>query len=335
MPNSKEKLFTSFSEPLSDIKSMVEVLPAVIKASQDLQENIQVTTFGLTRLTTVAAYCLVAGESPKKLYQEGSLQAVLAIWGWGLWLNDFFDKDPYPDSGSSRPLTKLENAKIKKNGDQILLVDEARLIVSHLSKGIKETADETIKTMIREVAQVESHRPDLKTSPSQEIFNFRFQVNQAYALPLIKLLSFPKENPSERLLRTLIPFMEAVCLVDDVVGVPEDLRKGLPTYGTWALKEAGDYQQAIRCLRREREKRVHDRKREYPTGWRFLKQFPETKELLRRTFIALMTAAPDQVLDKFFRAGAYALWEIYPPLYQGLLQDLMGHNSAKGRQKFV
>lgn len=182
---------------------------------------------------------------------------------------------------------------------------------------------------------MESHRPALKTSPAQEIFNYRFQVNQAYALPLIRLLSFPEENIPEKVFRTLIPFMEAVCLVDDVVGVPEDLRKGLPTYGTWALKEAGDYQQAIRCLRRKMEKRVRCRKREYPDSWRFLKQFPETKELLRRTFIAFMTAAPDQVLDKFFRAGAYALWEIYPPLYRGLLQDLMGHNGPKGRQVFV
>lgn len=148
MPNSKEELFASSKELPSNLRNIAEVLPAVISASRDLQGT-HVTTFGFTRLTTVAAYCLVAGESPKELYQKGSLQAVLSIWGWGLWLNDFFDKNQHQESDSSRFLTELGNAEIKKNGDQIPILGEANLIVGNLPDRIKETAGGAIKTMIQ------------------------------------------------------------------------------------------------------------------------------------------------------------------------------------------
>lgn len=325
-----------------------EAAKYVLKSSRELKESgVEVTTFGFTRLTATIVYCLITGDQPKDLLSRGSLPAYLCLWGLGLWLNDWFDQINFKQPIKSLPgylssrqnLEKLfQKAFIRKNGRLLSVSEEIEKALTNFDKFAFFTPeDNPVSNLIESVIQIEKQRPRLFASSAETIFTYRKDLNEAVALSLLHTLCLPDSQLSHRQTDSLINYLQATCIIDDLVGIPDDLEKGLPTYATASLVASKDLLDAVDFLQTSREKVEKKEKSLLPSGVEILEQFPKAKKILCHKFNDFVNASSIGELDKIFRVGLHVLKISYPQAYRlGIFQKLLGlKNGEKDRQNFV
>lgn len=342
------KMLSESSSPLRTLKTFglsipetsFMILPAFYEASKELKERgVNVTTFGLTRTTAISAFCLISGENPKKLVGDGRLQAVVGMWGLGLWINDWLDRQNILEAKSpSQELPyNLDGMFVFKNENRISLLEERDKIIGALPENIKVFAEEAFAKLSKTVGEIEKNRPSLRCLQPEKLLKYRNEVNIANSSPLVSLLTFGYSKAEvERIQNILIPYMKACCLVDDIVGFPDDLYKGLPTYVTYSARIEKELPQAYANLAEAKENVERGRVKKLPSGLQLIEQLPLTRSRIDFLFEDFLNEAPNCNLKALFDIGIRTLKGVYPVAYQWKsFQYLMGHRTLKNRQVFI
>lgn len=300
----------------------VPVSEAGVRYSDGL-EGIHIPSRGFTRLAAAFVYCLSTGETPVDVVKRGTFNAYIETWGWGMWLNDFFDRQNPLQAKAILPDLQigLNRAHILKDGKKISLIAEKDRIIDALpggeedEKGVKAQVSFQINRFIEGVCLIEQHRPSVRFAKPLDIKTYREEVNKAIAIPLIAILAINSPDPQaniDKAEKVLVPFMHAMQIIDDIVGTTDDLAKGLSTYATWALRVTGDFKEAEQYLGEQKQVLEKGKGKQITAGLSLLKRFPKTAKLLNLTFTDFLNNVPLNIRNQLFKAGAKTLYQVYP-----------------------